>query len=97
MLIKDFWVAIQKGRQLTDSEVWKNRTIAGGVLTSVLVSVAAISKAFGVDLGLDEQTIEAAAYGIAALYSVFAAASTAATSAKVGLSSGREDQPTITP
>jgi len=85
MIIKDFWVALQKGKQLANVETWKNRTIASGIIVSLLTAIVAIGKAFGYDFGIDAVAIESIGLAIASIASLFFAASTAATSTKVGM------------
>lgn len=85
MIIKDFWVALQKGKQLANVETWKNRTIASGIIVSLLTAIVGIGKAFGYDFGIDAVAVESIGLAVASIASLFFAASTAATSTKVGL------------
>lgn len=88
MLVADFWQAFQKGKQLTNAAVWKNRAIAGSLVLGFLTSALAVSKAFGYDIQVDAETLEAVAYGIAGLATFGNAVVHTVTSTKVGVSSG---------
>jgi hypothetical protein len=82
---KAFFTLFQQGKELTDSKVWKDRQIVGNTLVGVLGAIAVIAKGFGYDFHIDEQTIQAAAMGIAALYGIGNSILTVITSKKVGL------------
>ena len=75
----------RKGNRLTDAALWQNRAALVGVLTAFLIAVVSALRAFGFDLNLDDDTLERAAYGIAALVPIFMAVVQAITSRGVGL------------
>ena len=85
MLISDFWTALRKGQELTHAETWKNRAVAGGAVSSLLFAAVGIARAFGYALEVDDQTLEAAGAGIAALVTLASSVLHVVTSARVGL------------
>ncbi len=72
----------RQGSALSDPAVWKNRSALVMALSGAIVAAAQVSKAFGHDFGIDNDTASAIAGGIAAVAGLF---STYATSDKVGL------------
>lgn len=82
---KAIFSVFQQGKQLANSTTWKNRQMAAGAIAGLLGSVLIIAKGFGYAIPLDQDTVEALAGGIAALYSAINVVLTAATSARVGV------------
>ncbi len=82
-----FFTLFQQGKQLTNSKLWKDRQNATNVLTGVLGAAFVVAGGFGYVVPVDQNTIAAAAGGIAALVGVFNAVLTTITSAKVGVQS----------
>lgn len=58
--------ALQKGRELSNWEIWKDRQRAGSLLVSILGTFFLVLKHQGVDLGLDPGDITDIGMGIAA-------------------------------
>jgi hypothetical protein len=83
MILKEVFVALQKGKELANAEVWKNRTAAFNTLVALLVALAAIGKGFGYDFQIDA---EALASGVLAVVALVNAVMQLATSSRVGLS-----------
>jgi hypothetical protein len=88
MLIKDFFAALQHGKELTNAATWKNRTIAANSLFALLTALVGIGAALGYRLDVDSDTLQALAGGIAALFGFVNAVMHLATSARVGLPGG---------
>lgn len=77
---------LKKGKELENAAVWKNRTMAGNLVFSIIVSVLTILKAvWNIDLGIDHDTEVQLAGGLVAVVGVVNAGMHAATSARVGL------------
>jgi shikimate kinase len=85
MLITDMFSAFKQGKQLANSETWKNRAILGNTLTALLIALVAIAKGFGYDLPITDETLELLATGIAAVFTSTNAIVHVVTSEKVGL------------
>ena len=85
MLISDFMDVFRKGKELSDAETWKNRTVAANSLVALLAALLGIAKAFGLPLEVDQQTIENLAAGVVAAVGVVNAVMHVITSARIGL------------
>jgi hypothetical protein len=83
--MKAWFTVFKKGKEITEAAKWKNRQIAGNILLSLFSAFIVIAEGYGYYIELDEQTLEALAYGIASLYAVSNAVLTAITSKKVGV------------
>jgi len=67
---KAFFTLFQKGKSLSDPSIWANRTNAGNAIIGLFGSVIIIANGFGYEFNIDQQTLEAAGYGIAAIVSM---------------------------
>lgn len=77
---------LRKGRAVSDPRTWKQRHLAVAALSGLLSAIAAALAAFGVvSIEISTDDAVAIAGGLFSLYCLFDAASTAATSDKVGL------------
>ena len=83
-----FFALARTGSAVTDPALWKNRSALVMALSALIVAAAQVAKAYGYDLGIDNDTATAIAGGIGALVGVW---STYATSDKVGLPAKRGD------
>ena len=92
---KAFFAVFQQGKELANATTWKNRQMAAGAIAGLLGSALVIAKGFGYAIPLDQDTVEALAGGIAALYSAINVVLTTATSARVGVPP--QSPPTIEP
>jgi uncharacterized membrane protein len=80
-----FLTLFRQGKCLADSATWKNRTVATNLLVGVIGALLVIAKAFGYDVHIDHDTIEALAGGVAAAVAVGNSVMHVITSDKVGL------------
>lgn len=80
-----FFTLFQQGKQLTNSKLWKDRQNASNVLTAVFGAAVVVAGGFGYVVPVDQNTLAAAAGGIAALVGIVNAVLTTITSSKVGL------------
>lgn len=81
---KAFFELFQRGKELTNAAVWKNRQIAGNAVAGLLSAGIVIGGGFDININIDQQTINAAGAGIAAIVGIANAVLTAITSKKVG-------------
>lgn len=81
---KAFFELFKRGKELANPAVWKNRQIAGNAVIGLLSAGLVIGGGFGMDVAVDQQTINAAGAGIAAIVGIINAILTAITSKKVG-------------
>lgn len=77
----------RKGSAVADPELWKNRTALVVALSALFMAIAQVAKAYGYDLGVDQDTATALGGGVAAVVGLWG---TFATSDKVGLPPRRE-------
>lgn len=80
-LIKPALVVLKQGRSLANPAAWKNTQIIVSLLSALIV----LLNAFGIHFGLDSDSVNLVAGGIAALANAYL---TTATSEKVGVPSG---------
>jgi hypothetical protein len=88
--MKALFDLFRKGSRISEPGIWRNRAALVGVLTPFLIALGGTAKAFGFDLGIDEDQWERAAHGIAALVPVFMAIILTITSRGVGLPEKKE-------
>jgi hypothetical protein len=82
---KAFFTLFQEGKELTNSKVWKNRQNAGNGVIAVLTACAVIANGFGYEIHVDDETLQAAGMGIAAVVAIVNNVLTTITSSKVGV------------
>lgn len=82
--IKAAWEVLQLGKSLADPQKWKRKQIEVTALGGLFIGVAQLSKVFGYDIYLDEDTATAIAGAIIACANWYF---TLATSTKVGVGS----------
>lgn len=80
-LIKPAFVVLNKGRSLANPAAWKNAQLIANLLSALIVFLNVL----GVHFGLDSDSVNLVAGGIAALANAYL---TAATSEKVGVTDG---------
>ena len=86
-----FFELFQEGKELANAATWKNRTVATNCVLAFLATLVGLSKTFGYDIALDDQTIQGLAVGTVAIVGSINAVMHVITSAKVGLSSNNGD------
>ena len=78
---------LQKGKELANAEVWKNRTVAVNLVLSILASLLVLAKnLWKPQLDIDNDTLQQIAAGIVAIIGVGNGFMHVATSARVGVS-----------
>lgn len=73
---------LRKGRVVTDPARWKNRQITSSMIVAVLWALVHTAEAFGNEIPVGSETVDAVAVGVLALVNWVL---TLATSDKVGL------------
>lgn len=91
--LKALFSVLQAGNQVANPAAWKNRQIAANSILALIAALVALSAAFGMDLQLQREDLEALAGGIAAAYGIFNTLCTVATSKKVGFPAATVAQP----
>lgn len=75
-------VLLKKGKSVADPEKWKKHQITATALTAFIWALINVSSAWGYDIPIGEETVDAAALGVLAVVNwVF----TLSTSKKVGM------------
>lgn len=82
MTIGNLFTALRQGYILKNAESWKNRTVAVNALVALITVALAVAGEFGYALKLDDEIVSSAAV---AVWGLFNAWSTVATTAKIGL------------
>ena len=80
-VIKPAFIVLKQGQALANPAAWKNVQVLANLLSALIV----LLNVFGIHFGLDSDSINLIAGGIAALANAYL---TAATSEKVGVSDG---------
>lgn len=90
--------ALQKGRELSNWEIWKNRQRSGSLLISILGTGFLTLKHYGVDLGLDAGDVTDIGMGVAAAIGGIANwYLTTATSNRIGRDTKQDAKPDFPP
>ncbi len=87
MLVTDIWGAFQKGKQLANSATWKNCAVLTNTLVAFIGSAVAIAVAFGYDIQISREDIQALSSGIAVAIAVGNSVVHVVTTTKIGLPS----------
>jgi hypothetical protein len=88
--LKALWALFQKGKMVADPVKWKTRQITSNALAAVLIALVQTSEAFGYEIPVTGEAIDAIAVGLFALVNVVF---TIVTTEKVGLPAGRKPDP----
>lgn len=81
-----FWGALKAGRQLVNSETWKNRQVTVNMLVGFFASLIVILRLYGVDLAISDDDLGKIAGGVIAISGLFFNTYlTVATTSKIGL------------
>lgn len=80
--IKASMVLLKKGKAVADPKKWKTHQITATTLTAVIWAAFNAAAAWGYDVPIDEETVDAAALGIIAVVNWLL---TVSTSEKVGM------------
>jgi len=81
-----FFELFKEGKEISNPETWKNRTIATNVVLALIATAVGLSKTFGYEVALDNETIQSLAVGAVAAVGAVNAVMHCITSKKVGLS-----------
>jgi uncharacterized membrane protein len=79
---------MKKGKRVSDPAKWKTRQIEASVIVAAIWSAINAASAFGVEVPVDAETVDAVAVALLAVVNVYL---TAATTNKIGLPG--DDQP----
>lgn len=80
-IIKPAFTVLKQGQALANPAAWKNAQVLANLLSALVV----LLNAFGIHFGLDSDSVNLIAGGVAAIANAYL---TAATSEKVGVSDG---------
>jgi len=81
--IRTAWAVMQAGKVVADPVAWKTRQVTTTVLVAALWALINMGKAFGVEIPVDAETVDAAAVAILGIGNLLL---TFATTDKIGLS-----------
>jgi uncharacterized membrane protein len=79
---------MKKGKRVADPAKWKTRQIEASVIVAAIWSAINAASAFGIEVPVDAETVDAVAVALLAVVNVYL---TAATTNKIGLPG--DDQP----
>lgn len=97
MLIRDFLAVFRLGNELANAETWKRRQNLVNALAGFIGASVAIAAAFGHQINLDQDGVNAIAGAVAALVGVFNIGTTVATTTRIGLPPRGDAVPTGRP
>lgn len=81
--LKAAWALMQAGKMVADPAAWKKRQVTTSILVAALWALINMGKAFGVEIPVDAETVDAAAV---AILGVTNCVLTIVTTDKIGLS-----------
>jgi hypothetical protein len=92
------FTVFQKGQIVANPAAWKAGQVGANVLLGFLAALVTLAKTFGYDIHISDQDLVHIAGAVAAIYGLFNAGVTVASSDKIGLQakqpdSGFEDVP----
>ena len=76
--------AMECGKELADPAGWKNKSVTANKLAVILAFALIVARVAGVDLPIDQETLDVGAAGLAGLLFLVNNVITLATSKKVG-------------
>lgn len=85
-----FWVLLKAGKRVSDPALWKTRQITVTALAAALWAAVHAASAMGVDIPVDEDTVNELAVGIIAIANVVL---TLVTTNKIGIDGERPPLP----
>lgn len=85
MWLTHLFSVLRAGQELSNSETWKNRSVAINAVTALLMALAGAAKGFGYEIPMDESTAALLAGGVLGVVALYNAFMLVATSARVGL------------
>lgn len=91
--IKALYRVFTIGQSVANPQAWKKGQITAAMLASIMGAALTIAKTFGVELPLSDADLLQLGGAVIAVYGVFGAGATVASSDKVGLPPLREDRP----
>jgi hypothetical protein len=86
-MIQEFQAGISvfhEGQALANASVWKNRQLAGNHVVALLSGAVVIAKGCGFNIPVDQDTLQTAGLGLAAIVTCVNSLLTVITSTKVG-------------
>ncbi len=93
MLITDAMTVFRQGKELANAKVWRDRQQAGNKLAAVLLAAVAVAHGLGYQINIDSATVQAIAFGVAALVAAGNSILHAATHVDAGLPASRASAP----
>ena len=84
MIVTSFFEALQAGKEIANAKTWKNTQLLTNRIYVLLVSLLAISRAFGHDFGLTDAQILSLATAVGIVVGLFNNTATTVSSTKVG-------------
>ena len=77
--------AMEAGKEVADPAGWKNKSVTANKIAVILAFALIVARVAGVDLPIDQETLEVGAAGLAGMLFLVNNVVTLATSKKVGL------------
>lgn len=91
MIVTDLFSAMRAGKELANAETWKRAQIRTALLVSLLSAGVGIAKAFGINILLTPEEINAIAVVIGLVGGLFMGLATVVSTSRIGLSPGSGD------
>lgn len=93
MIITDIFSAMRAGKELANAESWKRAQVRTALLVSLLSAGVGLAKAFGFNIPLTPEEINAIAVVIGLVGGMFMGVATLVSTTRIGLPSKPEDRP----
>lgn len=92
--MRAFWSLFQKGKEVTNAEMWKNGQVTGNMVGGFIIAAVSVAKGLGYDLPINEAAAYAIGGGVVAIANIVL---TVITSKKVGLPTSEPIVPAVQP
>ncbi len=85
--LKAFYSVFESGKMVANPVAWKKGQMTGGLVAALLGSLITLAKVFGYDIHLNDEQLVQIGGAIVAVFGLFNAGATVATTTKIGMQS----------
>lgn len=93
MIVTDIFSAMRAGKELANAETWKKAQVRTSLLVALLSAGVGLAKAFGLDIPLTAEEINAIAVVVGLIGGMFMGVATLVSTTRIGLPAKPEDRP----
>lgn len=93
MIVTDIFSAMRAGKELANAETWKRAQVRTAAIVALLSAALGIAKAFGIEIPLTPEEVNAIALVIGMVGGLFMGVATLVSTSRIGLPSRRDVLP----